>query len=107
MDFPTSDADLRPFINRDIRLISKKSVTYNLARVTCVMLTSSSTRYSESALVTQQKRPLILATQYSAKFRTRYSPTVQHFVYLVLHFVSGYPKRLTFKNKQIKKNLTD
>src|SRR6218665_3116480 len=28
MDFPTSDADFRPFINRDIRLISKKSVTY-------------------------------------------------------------------------------
>ena len=28
MDFPTSDADLRPFINRDIRLISKKSVTF-------------------------------------------------------------------------------
>ena len=29
MDFPTSDADFRPFINRDIRLISKKSVTYS------------------------------------------------------------------------------
>ena len=29
MDFPTSDADFRPFINRDIRLISKKSVTYD------------------------------------------------------------------------------
>jgi len=28
MDFPTSDADFRPFINRGIRLISKKSVTY-------------------------------------------------------------------------------
>ena len=27
MDFPTLDADLRPFINRDIRLISKKLVT--------------------------------------------------------------------------------
>jgi len=27
MDFPTSDADFRPFINRDIQLISKKSVT--------------------------------------------------------------------------------
>jgi len=30
MDFPTSDAVFRPFINRDIRLISKKSVTYIL-----------------------------------------------------------------------------
>src|SRR6218665_822011 len=29
LDFPTSDADFRPFINRDIRLISKKSVTYS------------------------------------------------------------------------------
>ena len=28
MDFSTWDADFRPFINRDIRLISKKSVTY-------------------------------------------------------------------------------
>jgi len=28
MDFPTSDVDFRPFINRDIWLISKKSVTF-------------------------------------------------------------------------------
>jgi len=30
MEFPTLDADLRPFINRDIRLVSKIGFIINL-----------------------------------------------------------------------------
>src|SRR6218665_2209353 len=59
MDFPTSDADFRPFINRDIRLISKKSVTYVLEPWQDVMCPLPKEQRPNSADEEMPQRPLV------------------------------------------------